>query len=179
MLLTTLMMTLALTGAPASDQDGVVATARETPVVLDAHAAHPVAPPVGAAAQTAAPHGLTTDQQIERWLSDRDPTAEPFSEAYVDDRKVHGVVDVGVGTDGFRSYGAAVSMPIGESGRLDLSFRQVENGYPYDYGYGYGYGGPAYAAPGYKAYAPAGYEPSAGRPETLPGFRRPSTRLVE
>ena len=183
MLLTTLMMTAALAGGePVGDQDGVVATARETPVVLDARAAAPVAPSVGAAAQAAAPHGLTTDAQIERWLSDRDPATEPFADAYADDRKVHGVFDVGVGTDGFRSYGAAVSMPVGENGRLDLSFRQVENGYPY--GYGYGYGDPAldypgYAFPGYKPYAPAEFEARVSRPEGPPGARRPFDRVTD
>ena len=34
------------------------------------------------------------------------------------------------GAGGYRDYAAAVSLPIGESGRLDISVRQVENGYP-------------------------------------------------
>ena len=181
MLLTTLMMTAVLAGAQSGDPDGVVTTARATPVALDADAAAPVAPSVGAAAQAAAPHGLTTDEQIERWLSDRNPEARPFAEPYADDRKMHGMFDVGVGTDGYRSYGAAVSLPIGEEGRLDLSFRQVENGYPY--GYGYGYGDPAldysgYAFPGYKPYAPAEYEARLSRPDGPPGARRPAYNRV-
>ncbi len=58
---------------------------------------------------------------------------------------MHSEVDVGIGTGGYRSYGAAVSLPIGENGRLNLSYRQVENGYGYGYG---GYGGYGYGSYG-------------------------------
>src|SRR5690606_30006232 len=90
----------------------------------------------------ARPHGLTTDEQIARWLAARSADSAPADEspAWRDDRKMHGEFNVGFGTGGYRDYGAAVSLPIGDSGRLDVSVRQVENGYPYGYGYGYGRG---------------------------------------
>jgi hypothetical protein len=121
--------------ATGGDPDGVVATARDTPPPLPAAA--PVAPSVEGAAQAAVPHGLTTDQQIDRWLESRDPAARPYADAgaVLDDREPHGMLSMTVGTHGFREYGAAVSLPLGETGELNLSYRQVENGYRH-YGYG-------------------------------------------
>lgn len=145
-----------------SDPDEVVATAPKTPVSLDVGAA-PIAPSVGGAAQEAAPHGLTTDQQIDRWLESRDPAAAPFAQdVYADDREPHGEFSATVGTHGYRDFGAAVSLPLGEHGRLDLSYRQVENGY-----YGYGWGDPwdrsrGYVLPGLQSGALATFE---GRPQ--------------
>lgn len=173
MLITALMMTVALANdGGVGDPDGVVATARPTPAVLDSAAVMPEAPSVGVAAQAAAPHGLTTDQQIERWVALRDPAETPFADdgEPTDDRKVHGMVDVGVGTGGYRSYGAAVSLPIGESARLDLSFRQIENGfYPYGHGYGYGYDYGAFGATGRPLASPADF--GARRPDEPFGLR--------
>ena len=184
MLITTLLMTGLLTGAPssgepASDQDSVVATAPATPVALDA-TARPVAPTVSGAAQSSGPHGLSTDQQIAQWLAARapEPAAHDDSPVWRDDRKMHGEFDVGVGTGGYRSYGAAVSLPIGESGRLDLSIRQTEND-PYRYGYGYGaaydeyladsgYVFPGDSTPG----ASIDYERHLSRPDGPPNRRR-------
>ena len=69
MLITALLVTAALTGAPApepvGDPDSVVATAPATPVDLGATAA-PEAPSLGGAGQSAgAPHGRSTDQQAQ------------------------------------------------------------------------------------------------------------------
>ena len=147
MLITALLMTAALTGAQAPDEprgepDGVVTTAPATSVALDATAA-PVAPPVAGAGQITDPHGLSTDQQIAQWLAARAPSqTTPAEETRVwrDDRQTHGEVSVGFGTGGYRDYAAAMSLPLGESARLDISVRQVKNGYPYGYGYGYDYG---------------------------------------
>lgn len=142
MLVSALLVAVALTAGGPDDQDGVVATAPATPVVLDAAHA-PVAPTVEGAAQQAAPHGLTTDQQIDRWLEARDPGNTPYADGELaprDDRKMHGEFTAGIGTGGYRHYGAAVSLPLGENGRLNLSYTQVENGYPGYYGYGHGYG---------------------------------------
>lgn len=135
------------------DPDGVVATAPATTVQLDA-TEMPEAGSPAAAVQASAPHGLTTDQQITRWIGQRSPETQPFADEHasrpVDDRQMHSQVSVGVGTGGYRDYGVAVSLPLGENARLDLSYRQIENGYPaYRYGYGQGYGpvdgyGPAY-----------------------------------
>lgn len=145
MLVSALLMAAALGSGvlSAGDPDGVVATAPATPVVLDA-AQGPVVPTVEGAVQQVAPHGLSTDQQIDRWLETRDPGNTPYADGELtprDDRKMHSEFTAGIGTGGYRHYGAAVSLPIGENGRLNLSFTQVENGFPgYGYGYGDGYG---------------------------------------
>ncbi|WP_372707705.1 hypothetical protein [Brevundimonas sp.] len=156
----------------ASDPDGVVATAPATTVNLDA-SFRPTPPSLDGAAQAAAPHGLSTDEQISRWLESRAPhESQSFPEADLaleDDRKVHGEFSVSIGTGGYRDYDAAVSLPIGENGRLDLRVRQTENGYPYGrYGYGYGYdslgfndGGHAF--PGQRPGAAAEFETGPGR----------------
>src|SRR5215217_8715719 len=133
MLVSALLMAASLGAAPiASDPDGVVATARATPA-LDAASA-PETPTLEGVAQEAAPHGLSTDQQIDRWLDSRDPGATPYANGELDtpdDRQMHGEFNATVGTGGYRDYGVAVSLPLGENGRLDLSYRQVENGYGY------------------------------------------------
>lgn len=152
----------------ASDPDGIVATAPATVVDLNA-AVPPTAPSVGDATQDAVPHGLSTDQQIERWMAARSTADKPWAEAVdesPDDRKVHGEVGFGIGTGGYRDYGVAVSLPIGETGRLDIRYRQVENGYPYGgYGYGYGYGEPYSGDGGYffPARRPGATEEFEGR----------------
>ena len=134
----------------ASDPDGVVVTAPATTVDLNA-VVQPLAASTQGATQDAVPHGLSTDAQIDRWLAARPSAEKPWGEAAaepIDDRKVHGEVSFGIGTGGYRDYGAAVSLPIGENGRLDLSYRQVENGYPYG-GYSSGYDRPYYDDSGY------------------------------
>lgn len=155
----------------AMDPDGVVVTAPATTVDLEA-TAQPVAASTEGATQDAVPHGLSTDQQIDRWIAGRSTADKPWAEAAnepVDDRKMHGEFSVSVGTGGYRDYGAAVSLPIGENGRLDLQYRQVENGYPYG-GYGGGYDHPyyndsGYAFPGYQSPQAAGeYESRVMRP---------------
>ena len=149
-----LMMAAALF---AGDPDGVVATAPATAVDLNA-TAQPVATSTLGATQDAVPHGLSTDQQIDRWIAGRSIADKPWGERATevpDDRKVHGEVSVGIGTGGYRDYGVAVSLPVGENGRLDISYRQVENGYPYG---GYGYGRPYFDASGY---AVPGSQPDA------------------
>jgi hypothetical protein len=154
----------------AADPDGVVATAPATTVDLDA-VARPVAASTAGATQDAVPHGLSTDQQIDRWIAARSTAEKPWGEAPrepLDDRKPHGEVSFGIGTGGYRDYGVAVSLPVGEHGRLDLSYRQVENGYPYAY-YGPGlerpYDDSGYAFPGYQREgAAAEYESRLMRP---------------
>jgi len=190
MLITTLMMAATLVVSPAvgDEPDGVISTAPETSVSLDAAATAPTAPSVqGAAQQASEAHGLTTDEQIDQWIAARSPDEKPYSSdsmRLVDDRKMHSEVDVGIGTGGYRSYGAAVSLPIGENGRLNLSYRQVENGYGYGYpygSYGRGYGdyGPGgyyndsgYAFPGHQSAEDAiRFENRVARPGGPPGLR--------
>lgn len=187
MLITALLMAGALT---TGDPDGVVATAPATSVDLGA-TSQPVAPSVEGAAQAGVPHNLTTDEQIDRWIATRSVDDRPYDRArggWTDDGLPHGEVSVSVGTGGYRDYGAAVSLPIGENGRLSLSYRQTENGYPYGgyggygygpgYGSGYGYGGAAfddtgYVFPGYRPGAAAQFEARVMRPDGPPNWRRP------
>lgn len=190
MLITTLMMAATLVVSPAvgDEPDGVISTAPETSVSLDAAATAPTAPSVqGAAQQASEAHGLTTDEQIDQWIAARSPDEKPYSSdsmRLMDDRKMHSEVDVGIGTGGYRSYGAAVSLPIGENGRLNLSYRQVENGYGYGYPYGsygrgygdYGLGGyyndSGYVFPGRQSVEDAiRFENRVARPGGPPGLR--------
>ena len=132
-----LLLAAALATSP--DQDGVIATAnRAQPLPPLAEAVAPAASP-STTVQSATAHGLTTDQQISRWLGSAAETPAPrdwFQEP-ADDRQVHGTVTAGIGTHGYRDFGASVSVPIGESSRLDLHVRKTEGdylGYPYGYG---------------------------------------------
>ncbi len=184
MLITALLMAGALT---TGDPDGVVATAPATSVDLGA-TTRPVAPSVEGAAQASVPHNLTTDEQIDRWIATRSLDDRPYARDLgepLDDGLPHGEVSVSVGTGGYRDYGATVSLPIGENGRLSLSYRQTENGYPYGgygygdgYGYGQGYGGAAfddggYVFPGYRPGAAAQFESRVMRPDGPPNRRPP------
>lgn len=144
-------MVLATSG---TDPDGVVATApTNAPTLAQAMNAAPQAAVAAPTAQDAQPHGMTTEQQIQSWIADRTPGAS-FDEAPApgpqDDRQMHGMVEAGIGTGGYRSYGAAVSMPVGENGRLDLAYREARN-QPWGYGYGYpgryGLAGPGFYSP--------------------------------
>lgn len=94
------------------------------------------------------PHGLTTDQQISRWLADAPAVPSGTGAAYdgpIDgiawdsERRVRSEFSVGIGTEGYRQYGASVSVPLGERGHLELHYSEVRNGYPAYGSYGYGY----------------------------------------
>ena len=142
-------MALATSG---TDPDGVVATApTNAPTLAQAMNAAPQAAVAAPTAQDAQPHGMTTEQQIQSWIADRTPGAS-FDEGPApgpqDDRPMHGMVEAGIGTGGYRSYGAAVSMPVGENGRLDLAYREARN-QPWGYGYPgrYGLAGPGFYSP--------------------------------
>lgn len=170
MLISALMMAAALTG---TDPDGVVATAPTTPVTLDAEAAQPESASPEGVTRARTRTGLTTDQQINSWIAARDPHETPYSRSRIetpDDRKMHGMVDVGVGTGGYQSFAASVSLPVGDSGRLDIAVSRSRN----DYRWGYydpsrfdysGYVFPG-AAPG--DIAASAYEERIARPEGPP-----------
>ena len=153
MLIAGILASMALM-APGEDPDGVVATApTNAPTLAQAMNAAPQAALSAPTAQDAQPHGMTTEQQIQNWISNRTPGAS-FEEAPApgpqDDRQMHGMVEAGIGTGGYRTYGAAVSMPVGENGRLDLAYREARNE-PWGYGYGYpgryGLAGPGFYSP--------------------------------
>lgn len=132
--------------ALSDDPDGVITTA---PSGVQSVAADAVAPVAAASPsvslQAISPHGLTTAQQIDRWVGERSGGERPFSSAsrdpfaFRDDRKVHGEVTAGIGTNDYSAFGARVSIPIGETGRIDLSYSQSKNS-PWLYGYD-GYAG--------------------------------------
>lgn len=173
----------------AGDPDGVVSTAPATTVDLAA-TTPPAVPSTAGVAQAGVPHNLSTDEQIDRWIAARPVNDRPYgreSRDAFDDGKPHGDVSVSVGTGGYRDYGVAVSGPIGENGRFSLSYRQVENGYPYG-GYGYGFGGnrdgygsvygqtisgaafddSGYLFPGYRPGAATRFEARVMRPDGPP-----------
>ena len=150
-----MILVLAALASLAGDPDGVVTTAPNDTAAL-ARALTAPEPVVAATptSQDAAPHDLTTDEQIERWLaartrSDAAPYAEDDLVGAPEERKMHGVVSAGIGTGGYRSFGAAVTLPIGEQADLTVAYSEGRNlpyGYGYGpgaldgYGYGYGYG---------------------------------------
>lgn len=143
---------LSLSASDPQDPEGeIIRTATAPQVSAEAVATTGAGQPT-VATQDPDPHGLTTDQQIQRWLA-AGPVVETISgdlpEGPVDgvawdaERRVRGEFSVGVGTEGYRSYGASVSVPLGERGHLELHYREVENGFPaysrYGSPYGYDY----------------------------------------
>ncbi|WP_240903632.1 hypothetical protein [Caulobacter sp. 602-2] len=165
-LVKTLPLGLALLAAPvlahaAGADDEVVATAKATSSPAQAEAAPAPAAP-------AATRPLTTQEQIDAWLKaapvrttsedgplnlSRDDDAGPIK------RKVHGSVEVGVGTGGYRHVAATALFPVGETGTLGVAVAQTDYGkngrwaYGYDgLGYGPGYGGLGYGGYGYGPY---------------------------
>jgi hypothetical protein len=157
--------------AIASDPDGVVSTA---PRGADSVVVGAIAPTTDARPDasriTPTTQSLTTAEQIDRWIAARPAPDAPFASDrdLTDDRRMHGFVSGAVGTGDFRAVSVGVSLPIGEKGRLDLSFSQTRNGYGgYGYGYGYGYAGLAYDGFGYREYRPTdfnGHRPMAYDP---------------
>lgn len=136
--------------ATSYDPEGVVATApRGGLQAVPAASAASLAETLGDASpavtlQSAAPHGLSTEEQIARWIGDRkadnagtEPWADPWDQP--ESRRMHGQVSAGIGTGGYRDFAADVSLPIGESGTLNLSVSQTKNA-PWAYPYGYGSG---------------------------------------
>jgi len=144
----------------ATDPDGVIATAPQGRQAIVAGAEAPVAlasPSVttSAAVQGLVPvdapaHGLSSAQQIDRWIAQGAPASDDARSdpwAMPDDRKIHGQVSAAIGTSDYSAWSAAVSIPVGENGRVDLSYSESRND-PYAYGaYGYGYGDYGYGAP--------------------------------
>lgn len=146
---------LIVSGEEPGDPDGVVATAPAGAgaVLVGAVAPTADASPDAATAARVTPQTLTTQEQIDRWISARTPDVEPFADDAGDDRQVHGFASVGVGTNDYSSFAVGVSVPVGENGRVDLSYSETKNGYGYGYPrYGYGYPGYGHGPAGYGAY---------------------------
>lgn len=160
-MLITILAVAALSGAAVADvndPEAVVSTAPRAGQFVALDAVAPVASEVPAvSSQTITPHGLTTAQQIDQWVGQRS-NAKPFADdtpldpwGRPDDRKMHGEMSASIGTGDYTAWSGAVSIPLGETGRLDLSYSQSKNS-PYGYGYGYpGYGPDAILyGPGYR-----------------------------
>ena len=140
--MTVLALIVSVLSLASGDPDGVISTAPKTDVSAALNAANvptPDSPAAAAQAQSQSPHGLTTDEQIDRWLASRSPDARPFDDdrlQSIDDRQVHGMVSAGIGTEGYSNYSGAISLPVGDGGRVDLFYSRTENGiYPYGAGY--------------------------------------------
>ena len=98
-------------------------------------------PPADAPTATAAQPGVA--EQIEAFLRDS-PAAELPADAQQarpaeapGPRQVHGVVDVAVGSHGYRSVYMRSDIPLGQNGTVSIAVGDSRGGYP---GYGYGYG---------------------------------------
>ena len=125
----------------AGDPDGVVVTGPTDggSILTDVQAPTSEARLPSQTATT--PHGLTTQQQIDRWLASRSADHPPFAAAddQVDARRVRGFVSGAIGTNDFSQVAVGVSFPVGETGRLDLAYSQTRNGW-FGYGPHDGYG---------------------------------------
>ena len=101
--------------------------------------------PVATAPRAPAPEAMSTAQQIDDFIR-TSPAVSSNAAGEVDgvvprdDRKVHGVVEVGVGTGGYRSVYVRTDVPLGRNGRASLAFEDTKYGRHAPYRY-YG-GGP-------------------------------------
>lgn len=173
---------VAMAALAVSDPEGIVTTAPvgSTGAVL-VGAEAPVAPEVPAVgAQEITPHGLSTEEQIDRWIAQRTEAGASYDEDSEgpwlerDDRKIHGEVSAAIGTGDFSAYSASVSLPLGETGRLNLSYSQSKNDYGFGYGgpYGFGYG-PGGFGPGGFGSTGRGFGFGYGAPVFAPGVVYP------
>ena len=118
---------LGLTAA-LGDQDpnGVVTTARP-----DAGSISVIKGEIEAATPSStvssATQNLTTAEQIDRWLSQREPVREAPVWRDEEPRRVTGEVSLGIGSHDYRDYAARVEVPLGENGTLSLGYSETRN----------------------------------------------------
>ena len=87
---------------------------------------------MGTAGASGSPPGAETAQQIEDWIAASPaPSDEDGLEGAIRPRdgRIHGQIELGVGTGGYRSGALTTVMPLGERGTLMLSYGQSENDY--------------------------------------------------
>ncbi|QLQ12992.1 MAG: hypothetical protein HZY74_06370 [Brevundimonas sp.] len=91
----------------------MIATAPDTVVVLEGQPTVLADPGPVAQDPTAPAHGLTTDQQIARWISNRSGQEQAWKDPFEagagvpnQPRKMHGEVFGSIGTGGHRAWGA-------------------------------------------------------------------------
>ena len=117
--------------APALATDEPIATANKPAP----RAAQPTAADPGVAAQI--DDYLKTSPAIEL---PRDGGAAGITSGADGPRRVHGVVDVAVGTHGYRSAYVRSDLPVGKTGTLSIAVQDSQFKGRGGYGYGYGYG---------------------------------------
>lgn len=82
------------------------------------------------------PPAAETARQIDAWIA-ASPGARDEEQSVVNsfgrprDGRIHGQVELGVGTGGYRSGSITTVAPIGDSGTLMLHFGQSKNDYRY------------------------------------------------
>lgn len=110
---------------------------------------------------TAGPDQPSVAAQIDDYLKTspaialpKDGNAGITSSAADEPRQVHGVVDVAVGSHGYRSAYVRSDFPVGKTGTLSIAVQDSQfNGRVGPYGYGgYGYGGRGYGGYGNQTY---------------------------
>ncbi|MGA0607904.1 hypothetical protein ACO2Q0_18085 [Phenylobacterium sp. VNQ135] len=115
---------LSLAGAAQAGEDGPMATAGASgaPPVATADAAR-----VDASAPQAPARPLSTAEQIDAFIKGS-PAAAPspdemaaIDEGLEPDRQVHGSVEVGVGTHGYRHGRVEAHYPVGKTGQVSIA----------------------------------------------------------
>jgi len=92
-----------------------------------AQAADPATAPVATAPAATAPAAApSTADQIDAFIKAQpiptlEPDATPGATSTAEDRKVHGVVELGVGSNGYRHAYVRSDMPLGDSGALSIA----------------------------------------------------------
>lgn len=128
------MIVALLMAAALTDPEGVVSTAPAGGGHVPASEARPAAAP-----QDPTPHRLTTQQQIDRWLSAPAPARTEHAPIWADEpeqRRIHGEIGAGIGTEGYRSMYGSVTVPIGEEGSISLFYSDTKNDVARYYGDG-------------------------------------------
>lgn len=103
------------------------------------------------------------DSPVVQLPTDGEPVGVTSSAA---PRQVHGVVDVAVGSHGYRSVYVRSDLPVGQTGTLSIAVGETRGRGYGAYGYGYGYGGPGLGGFGRGQSLAVGL--SLGEPATRP-----------
>ena len=162
------MILIALTALTLSDQPIATAGRDQGHVAAPAAAGEPVAPSI-------TPRAMTTDEQIAAWIGAAPAAQVDMGEGPLDydapfepERRIRGQVSAAIGSHGHQAFGVDVSIPLGESGTVNLHYSQSKGGpgayYPYG---GYFHDGyalrrrPAFTA--METWEGDGYDIPAGR----------------
>lgn len=143
-----------LIATPALAQTPVSEAVTTAPATVDANATAASSPAVATVATKTSGEPLSTAQQIDAYLRNSPPLditddTPTGTTGPAGDGKIHGVVEAGIGTGGYRSLYMQSDIPIGDKAMLSIAVSQGRGrgywgggGFGYD---GFGYGGPAYS----------------------------------